>query len=194
MNCAQKIAFTNPTSTNGTGFTDTFYYYGDLTVSADEGVSAEYYLKRATARIQFISSDTKPTGIRKFYFYYTGGSGALDATTGYGSVNSKQAVIIDSPASEDGKTVSFSLYTFPHEDYDELSVTLNIINASDVTVYTHEFSHIIATPNTTSRYTGEFFKDVPNTNPDTPTPTPQPSRSTSIYVDTQWAAINDYSL
>ena len=99
---AEKIQFNN----TETGYTDTFYYYGDLVVSGDK-TTVDISMKRATSKFCLVTTDTKPANIKKFQFYYEGGSGALDATTGFGCVNSKQSVFVNLDDSQTDQTLQF---------------------------------------------------------------------------------------
>lgn len=66
-----KIAFNNapPVTKSGTGYSDTFYYYGDITVGEKENY--ECSLKRATAMFRFITTDVKPANVKRMWFQYT---------------------------------------------------------------------------------------------------------------------------
>jgi hypothetical protein len=132
--------------------------------------------------------------VRKFLFYYVGGSGTLDATTGYGCVNSKQNVVVETDASMDNKPTMFEIYTFPHEEYKELTITVKALDGNDEIVHQREFSGVWVQRNAISQYSGNFFSDTPYT-PDTPTPvTPEPTTpSWNILVDTIWAATNIFT-
>ena len=111
---ASKIGFTNTT-----GFTDTFLYAGDLVVE-DKDVAQTLELKRITAMVRFVPYDDIPANAGRIRFYYTGGSGTLDAASnGWGVVNSKQSQWFDLTHNEE----KFEIYTIPHGDDDELTVT-----------------------------------------------------------------------
>ena len=89
MTTPYKIQFTN-----SQGFTDTFLYYGEVTIG-EEGVDLQVSLDRIVALCRFVITDDFPADVKKMRFYYTGGSGAFDASTGLGCVNSKQDVKFD---------------------------------------------------------------------------------------------------
>ena len=105
----KKIDFTNTI-----GFTDTYYYYGDIVV---EETAKEHTvdLKRASSLVHFIIKDELPATVNQFQFYYEGGSGALDATTGYGCEASRQSVYLDVDH-EAGPPYTFDLYTMLRTD------------------------------------------------------------------------------
>ena len=79
-----KIGFTNKT-----GYTDTFLYADSLLVGEEE-VDCEIQLKRIVSKVQFVFNDALPERADSIRFYYEGGSGTFDATTGLGVVKSKQ--------------------------------------------------------------------------------------------------------
>ena len=84
--------FTNPVP-DGTGYTDTFYYYGDMTVSG-KNAQVNVSMQRATAMFRLKTTDAKPENVKKIQFYYEGGSRILDGITGYGSGNAEQSVFV----------------------------------------------------------------------------------------------------
>lgn len=111
---AQKIGFTNTT-----GFTDTFFYADSLIV-AEEDVARTLELKRITAMVRFVPYDDIPANAGRIRFYYTGGSGTLNAAgDGWGVVNSKQSQWYNLTHDEE----QFDIYTIPHGDDDLLTVT-----------------------------------------------------------------------
>ena len=113
---ARKIGFTNTT-----GYTDTFFY-GDSLIVDDQDVARTLELKRITAMVRFIPYDNIPAAAGRIRFYYTGGSGSLDAgNNGWGVVNSKQSQWYDLTHNEQ----KFEIYTIPHDDDDLLNVMVN---------------------------------------------------------------------
>ena len=115
----EKIKFSN------NKLTDTFYYYGRINITSEENEET-IELKRAVAQFKVHITDTEiPAEAHSIKFYYTGGSSTLDATTGYGCVNSRQT--------ETFKLVKgqrdYSVYTFPHEDSEGLNMKINILNS-----------------------------------------------------------------
>lgn len=190
----EKIQFTNATASGGTGYSDTFYYYGDLMLDSNAKESFEYELARATAMFRLMVNDAIPQNVKKFHFYYTGGSGAFDATTGYGCVNSKQTVIIETDATFGGKPTVFELYTFPHEEYKEVKFTVKALDANDDIVHQRDFSNVWMQRNTITQYSGNFFSETPyEPDPQTPDNPGKPASSWEILVDTVWAATNMYT-
>lgn len=189
----QKIQFTNGTSASGTGFSDTFYYYGDLSFDGTSASKQEFMLTRATAMFRLVVNDNIPSNVQKFYFYYTGGSGTLDATSGFGCVNSKQNAIIDVGTT---RPATFELYTFPHEEDDQVTFTVKALTANDDIVHEREFKNVWMRRNTISQYSGSFFskENITPDNPPVDNPPITPTASSwTIKADTVWAAVNEYS-
>ena len=119
---AEKIAFTN-----STGYTDTFFYAGSLTVD-DQGVEKDLSLSRIVAMVRFVFDDAIPAKANRIRFYYTGGSGTFDAKAGgWGVVNSKQTQFYDITHSER----QFGIYTIPHGDDDKLTVTVTTYEGAE---------------------------------------------------------------
>ena len=183
-----KIQFSNPGSSGGTGFTDTFYYYGTIVVGSSM-VQVDISMKRATAMFRLKTADDKPAAVKRFQFYYEGGSGALDATTGYGCVASKQSVFVD--ATESGPQ-QFEMYTFPHQEQDEVTFTVKAFDASDNILYQKVFANVKMQRNCITQYTGKFFTNGDVTPPEEPEdPDPVEPSSLVIKVDPEWGQIFD---
>ena len=77
--------------TNAQGYTDTYLCSGVVTIGA-EPMDFQVSLDRIVALCRFVITDDFPADVKQMRFYYTGGSGAFDANTGLGCVNSKQDV------------------------------------------------------------------------------------------------------
>ena len=82
MTNPEKIQFTNTT-----GYTDTFLCYSEVNIG-EEQVDYEVSLDRIVSLCRFVITDDIPAEVKKLRFYYTGGSGAFNATTGLGCVAS----------------------------------------------------------------------------------------------------------
>jgi hypothetical protein len=104
---------------NSGGFTDTFLYYGHLSVGKEK-VETNLTLRRIVSKIHFIAQDRMAAGTSQLRFSYTGGAGTFDATTGWGSVASQQVVLF----TVNGTEQEFDIYTTPHEQDDLLKVTV----------------------------------------------------------------------
>lgn len=189
-----KLQFSNPESSSGTGFSDTFYYYGKMDVSGDK-TEFDISMQRATSMFRLVTSDTKPANIKKFQFYYEGGSGALDATTGWGCVKSKQSVFVNLDDSQTGKTLQFDMFTFLFAETGKVTFTVKAFNANEDVVYTKEFKDVPMQRNCITRYTGQFFvTDNPDDTPDEPDlPDPGKQATMMVKVDPEWATIYDYT-
>ncbi len=144
----EKVTFPN------NKVTDTFYYYGDLVVTA-EVQSYDLTLTRAVAMFRLVLTDEEiPSTVTKFKFYYTGGSSTFSPKDGYGCVNSKQTEI---------RTVApgvttFDIFTLPHTEDDVLTrLTVTALDANDNTVKERIFENVPVTRNQITRYTGSFF-------------------------------------
>lgn len=193
----EKLQFTNPSASNGTGFTDTFYHYGDLAVSSD-GAQVDISMQRATSMFRLQTTDNKPANVKKFQFYYTGGSGALDATTGFGCVNSKQTVPVVLDDAQTGQPLTFEMYTFLHQESGTVTFMVTAFDDDDNVLYEKEFKASMKR-NCVTQYSGRFFTDDGGgtpVEPDDPTPTepdPEEPSSNAVYVDPEWANIFEYT-
>ena len=120
--------------TNAQGYTDTFLSTNDVTIS-DEQVSMNVTLNRVVALCRFVITDNYPANVARMRFYYTGGSGAFDANTGLGCVNSKQSIFFDVSSGQK----QFDLYTFLHESSSAISLKVTALDANDNVLYEREF-------------------------------------------------------
>lgn len=137
---------------NKMGFSDTFHYFGRLSVG-ESRQEVKLKLKRITSLFRFIITDDFPSNVTKLNFRYTGGSGAFDAATGYGSVKSQQSVDF----SIDGNQKQFDLYTILWEDTAKLKFTVTAYDASNEIVKKQEFADVPMQRNMITKYTGSFF-------------------------------------
>lgn len=128
---------TNPAKiqfTNSTGYTDTFLYSEEVVVG-EEQVDKGVMLSRIVSLCRFTVTDDIPAGVKTMRFYYTGGSGAFNAVTGLGSVASKQTVTFDVTADQ----TQYDLYTFLHEESENIALTVTALDASGNTLYERKF-------------------------------------------------------
>ena len=166
MTNLSKIQFTN-----ATGYTDTFIYYGKVSVG-EAPVELEVSLKRIVSLCRFVINDDIPTEVKKLRFYYTGGSGAFNAVTGQGSVNSKQTVTFDVTSGQK----QFDLYTFLHGNDDNIALKVTALDASGNEIRVRDFD-VPMQQNHITWLSGDFFNG-------------SGSSSTSILrvtVNTTWA-------
>ena len=143
----EKVTFPN------NKVTDTFYYYGDLVVTAEKQ-SYDLTLTRAVAMFRLVLTDDEiPSTVAKLKFYYLGGSSTFSPKDGYGCVNSKQTEI--RPVSTDG---IYEIYTLPHTEEDVLTkLTVTALDANDNILKERTFENIPIIRNQVTRYTGSFF-------------------------------------
>ncbi|MBR1447431.1 MAG: FimB/Mfa2 family fimbrial subunit [Prevotella sp.] len=173
MTTPAKIQFSN-----STGYTDTFLCYGEVTIGED-AVNYEVSLDRIVARCSFVLTDeTIPSDVRKMQFYYTGGSGAFNAATGLGSVNSKQTVTFDisSPSATTAEGRQFDLYTFLHEQSDNIALKVTALDVSGNTLYERDFD-VPMEQNHITWLSGAFFTGSGSSS----------TSVTSVTVNTDWA-------
>ena len=158
---------------------DTFLYTGEITV----GESAQTYdvqLRRVVAMFRLNLTQPLPENVAQMKFYYTGGSSTLSALTGYGSVNSKQTVVLDvSP----GQQV-FEVFTFPHAESGKLKMTITALDASQAVLYERIFEEVPVTRNKITQYKGDIFDgNKPETS----------ASSFAIKAETDWDEENLYT-
>lgn len=145
---------TDPTSirfSNAQGFTDTFTYYGQVTVGeAVQDVKAT--LNRIVALCRLVLTDDYPAEVASMRCTYTGGSGTFNVKTGLGCVNSKQVVTCDVTAGQK----QIDLYTFLHEAEGTIHLVVTALDAQGQELLTRDFDVPMA-QNKVTWLTGAFF-------------------------------------
>ena len=179
--------------TNQTGYSDVFYFYGDIEVKAEKE-EHEITLQRATSLVRFKTKDAVPSQVKSMVFRYTGGSGKLDATTGYGNENSTQKISFNIDESMVGKTLQVDLYTFKRSNSDNIKLTVTAnktaLDASTIVFYKSKDFEIPINYREVSDFSGYFFSENPgNENEENDTI----GTSFLVKVDTTWANITYYT-
>lgn len=176
---------------NKDGFSDTFSYYGDVTVTS-QPKQYTLELERVSSCVRFVIEDEIPASVHTMLFQYTGGSGTLNAETGYGCKNSQQYMefTVDHNARP---PYVFDIYTMLKGEEGELNFTVFGVKKNgttrvngrqtDFTVAIHRQEMV--------ELSGSFFSDgAPNGGDDQPgnDPITTPADSTSfvMLVDTVW--------
>lgn len=142
-----KISFKN------NRVTDTFSYYTEVEIT-DEAQTLDVELRRVVAMFRMALTEPLPEAVHQLKFYYTGGSSTLSAVTGYGSVNSKQTVVLDV---DDGQT-QFEVYTIPHAETGKLKMTITALDVSGSELHQRVFEEVPVQRNKITRYTGNFYE------------------------------------
>ena len=150
----------NPTMTdltkiqfkNNQGFSDTF-----LTYIEDVEVTAENHTllvtpQRIVSLCRVEITDDYPETVSQLRFQYKGGSGAFDAHTGLGSVNSIQTLDFDVTTGQK----QFDLYTYLHDTEGTIHLTVTALDASGVELINREFDIPMEREKITW-FTGPFF-------------------------------------
>ncbi len=127
MSSPEKVKFSN------NKLTDTFYYYGNLSVNED-GATTELKLKRAVGALRLHIDGTIPDSIKSIKFYYLGGSSTFNAATGFGNVNSRQTELFN--IQKDVR--DYTVYTFPHEEEKNIKMTISLLNDKGETIKSYQ--------------------------------------------------------
>lgn len=169
---------TNPAKiqfTNAQGFTDTFFCREEVTIG-EEPVELNLTLNRNVSLCRFVVTDDYPEGAAKIKFYYTGGSGAFDATTGLGCVNSRQEHTFDLTSGQK----QFDLYTFPHSTEGTIHLVVSVFDASGVEISKHTFDVPVQQKHVTV-ISGDYFTGGSGTT------------NVTITINTEWEGENHLS-
>lgn len=111
--------------TNAKGYTDTFFASKALTVG-DSAINLEMNLRRVVAKVRFVNEDAVPEKADSIRIHYEGGSGSIDAQSGYGNVKSKQAAWFDK------SETPLEIYTIPWQDDAYLEATIGTFQDGDL--------------------------------------------------------------
>ena len=167
MTNLNKIQFTN-----AQGYTETFLCCATVTI-AEDPVEVQVSLDRIVSMCRFVLTDDIPSDVKKLQFYYTGGSGAFNALTGFGSVNSKQTVTFDVSSNPQKQ---FDLYTFLHEAESDISLKVTAFDNDDNVLYERDFD-VPMQQNHITWLTGAFFNGSGSSS----------ITITGVTVNTDWA-------
>ncbi len=162
-----------------TGYSDTFFYYGTLSVTGEQQ-NVELQLQRAASMFSITINDEIPQQVTNILVQYKGESGVLDATTGYGgSVNSEQYINFN----VEGLSAPLTLrvYTFLRED-EGLLKTVNVIatNAEGLRVAAKEFTNVPMRHCMATEYVGRFFSQ-------------ESDLTFSLTAETAWQVAGQYA-
>ncbi len=158
--------------------TDTFSECMEVEVG-DEKQTLDMELKRVVAMFRLLLTEDLPSEIVQLKFYYTGGSSTLSALTGYGSVNSKQTVVMG--VSEGQR--QFDVYTIPHAETGELKMTISALDVNGTVMKERLFEAVPVERNVITRYSCDFFNGLL---------TETGESDFMIKVDAEWADEKDY--
>lgn len=146
----EKVTFAN------NKLTDTFYYYGTLTVGTDP-IEETLEMTRCVAMLRLTLTEPLPDNITRLKFYYTGGSSTFSPAMGYGCVNSKQTEYRYTTNDQDMPVTVYELYTMPHEQQDVLKLTVTALDASGSEVGEVVMDNIPVTRNKITTWQGALF-------------------------------------
>ena len=148
----EKIQFTN-----ALGYSDTFSYYGELKVSKTN-TTHELVLTRNVSCLKFTVNDDFPSEVGYMKFHYTGGSGVLNAITGYGAqVNSQQEKLVNMAGRQ--APLTFSIYTFLQQDEANLQLTVTAYESDEKTIVMQRtYSDVPMKYQKVTEYDGDFFE------------------------------------
>lgn len=161
---------------------DTFSYYERITLNGN--LTKEIVIRRCVAMFRLQLTERIPKSVKFLKFYYTGGSSALDATTGFGCINSRQTEIRE--VSENAHTStdnSFEIYTIPHSTDGELKITITALAADGKSELDQKvFENVPVSQGQITTFTGTIF----NTSDD-PIYSPSLPLNYVIKADNSWS-------
>lgn len=179
----EKVTFAN------NKLTDTFYYFGTLTVLDGSPIEETLEMTRCVAMLRLTLTEPLSDNITRLKFYYTGGSSTFSPATGYGCVNSKQTEYRYTTDDQDMPVSVYELYTMPHEQQDVLKLTITALDASGSEVGEVVMDNIPVTRNKITTWQGALFSGS-GTGGEGGTSS---SGGISIILDTEWDGTITYT-
>ena len=176
-NCNKNPTMTNLNKiqfTNAMGYTDTSLYYGEVEVT-EEHKDVQVDLERIVSLCRVIITDEYAEDVTQMRFQYKGGSGAFDAKTGYGCVNSTQTLFFDVTNGQK----QFDLYTYLHDEEGTLHLLATAYDDADNVIHEREFE-VPMLYNQITRFSGPFFTGSGNG-----------SLDITIVINTDWSGVQD---
>lgn len=170
----QEIKFAN------NKITDTFAYYQEIDVN--DATDYDANMTRVVSMFRLCLTQEIPADVAQMKFYYTGGSSTLDASMGYGCVNSRQTETLN--VSNHAANQAFEVYTFPHEDYSNLKMTISALNSKGDVLYEKELPNVPITIRKISTYTGTMFGESGKSD----------AMNMSFKADDEWQGEENYDL
>lgn len=158
-NATVSLDISNPQSisfANAMGFSDTFYYYSDLTVTSSNQ-ALDITMQRAASALSFTITDELPNNLYRIKMKYSGGSRILNATTGMGvtKANDSQEVLW----AVDGMNAPLTLneYTFMPTETGYLTLTVTALDSNDNVIQERTFTNVPMQHAMKTIYSGPFF-------------------------------------
>lgn len=150
MTDSKKIKFENKD-----GFTDTFLHNSNVVVTdEDDEEQVHATMRRIVSLCRVVFTDAVPDGVSQMRFVYKGGSGAFDAATGLGSVNSQQKETF--PVESGAELCVFDLYTFLHDTEGTIHLQATALDDNDNEIKDREFE-VPLKQRMITKLTGPYF-------------------------------------
>ena len=163
--------------TNSDGYSDTFYYYGDIEVTTEQ-TTYNVTLQRATSMVRITLLDDVPSDVQFIRLYYIGESGVFNAVTGKGgATNSEQSIKYNVA----GRTapLSLSAYTFLRNETGSLNMTITALDANNNIKKELSLSNIPMKNHMVTEYSGYLFSTPP-------TPPTTVDATFNLTAETSW--------
>ena len=145
-------------STPGEKLTDSFVYYGELSLDEESNKESSVTLKRCVSRLSVKHTDKIPTGAASVEIEASGAGNVLNATTGLAAESCEQKVVIQIPQKYVGTSDNtFSLYTFLPEKETEVDLVVSVKDSEGNVLTRHELKDVPVKVNVKTICTGVLF-------------------------------------
>ena len=155
--------------------TETFLYNGTIKVTGD--MQQSITLTRCVAKVEFHFVDPIPENVTHLRFSYTGGSSTLDATSGFGCVDSRQTEVRSIPAEAHHAASSYAIYTFPKAQEGNIKVIMKALDINEKTLAEQTFGSLKIVRNGVNHIPNLSFKPNGGTT----------ARGIKVKADDSWA-------
>ena len=155
--------------------TETFLYNGTIKVTGD--MQQSITLTRCVAKVEFHFVDPIPENVTHLRFSYTGGSSTLDATSGFGCVDSRQTEVRSIPAEAHHAASSYAIYTFPKAQEGKIKVIMKALDINEKTLAEQTFGSLKIVRNGINHIPNLSFKPNGGTT----------ARGIKVKADDSWA-------
>lgn len=169
--------------------TDTFINYQQLNIA--ESTTLSLTVDRVVAMFRLCSEDNLPESVASISIKYTGGSSTLDATTGYGCVNSRQEEKFTMTDAMHGSPVQLEVYTFPRQDSNMLNVTVTCFDGQGNTLCSQQLKEVPIAKNQITQCKTKLFSEITGgETPETPGIETNDTTTVEILANGEWNLFN----
>ena len=171
-----EFVLTSPTSAGYTSERprETFSYTQSVTITGTTPLALSVTLERVIAQLSVKSTDGRPENIAKIRTTYSAGSKSFNPTTGL-ALDDEGFSQTNTPSKGVGIPIDVYSMVFLNTDEQEMTITIQALDADDKVVYTKVVPNVQLKRNRKTTLSGVLFS---------------PGSSTQIRLETEWLEEN----